>query len=137
MKNLVLLVLCAGLLLFARSHAQPLGIDRYLPLTAAPDNHQALFENEYVLVLDVSIAPGATVPTHLHPWPAVFITLEGAHLIFRNVDGVIVRESKPQLEPASYPIAEWRLPDTQPASVTNVSENTQRALRIEMKFLGP
>jgi hypothetical protein len=104
-------------------------------LRAAPEHHQSLLENEFVLVLDVSIPAGATVPAHLHPWPAVFITLEPAHLVFRNRAGEVVREVEPPTGPFERPKAEWRAADTEPASVTNVGSTDQRALRVELKFL--
>lgn len=112
-------------------------LDAYFPLTAAPEQHKTVFENEFVLVLDVSIPAGVTVPAHLHPWPAVFITLEPAHLIFRNLTGAIVREVQRPAEITATPMVEWRAPDREPASVTNVGTNAMRALRVELKFLAP
>lgn len=107
----------------------------YLPLSAAPDYHKPVFENEFVLVLDVSIPAGATVPAHVHPWPAVFITLKPAHLIFRNLAAEVVRDVKPSLPTTGEPKVEWREPDSEPASVTNVDSTAMRALRIELKLL--
>jgi len=107
----------------------------YFPLKAAPDHHRPVLENEFVLVLDVSIPAGVTVPAHLHPWPAVFITLEPAHLVFRNLAGDIVREIRPPTRVGEKPQVDWRAPDTEPASVTNVGTNELRALRLELKFL--
>lgn len=110
-------------------------LDAYLPLAAAPAHHKPIFENEFVLVLDVSIPPGVTVPPHIHPWPAVFITLQPAHLMFRNLAGEVVREvQQPSGTPVS-PKVEWREPDSEPASVTNVGSVAMRALRVELKFL--
>src|SRR5262245_48009191 len=82
-------------------------LDEYLPLKAAPEHHKALFENEFVLVLDVSIPAGATVPAHLHPWPAVFITLEPAHLIFRSLAAQVVRDVRPGGTPTDTPKVAW------------------------------
>jgi len=107
----------------------------YSPLKAAPDYHKPLLENEFVLVLDVSIPAGATVPAHAHPWPAVFITLQPAHLVFRNLAAKIVREVRPPVEALEQPKVEWREPDSEPASVANVGTTELRALRIELKFL--
>lgn len=112
-------------------------LDDYSPLKAAPEYHKPVFENEFVLVLDVSIPAGATVPAHLHPWPAVFITLEPAHLIFRNLAGDVVRETPGPTGVLDKPKVEWRTPDKEPASVTNVGSNEMRALRVELKFLAP
>jgi hypothetical protein len=35
-------------------------LDKYLPLTAAPEHHRAMIENDAVRVPDVRIAPGDT-----------------------------------------------------------------------------
>ena len=107
----------------------------YYPLKAAPEHHKPLLENEFVLVLDVSIPAGATVPAHLHPWPAVFITLKPGHLLFRNLAGQVVRETRPPSDLSENPHVEWRTPDTEPMVISNVGSSEQRALRIELKFL--
>jgi hypothetical protein len=109
----------------------------YFPLKAAPAQHKTLLENEFVLVLDVSIPAGVTVPAHLHPWPAVFITLQPAHLVFRSLADKVVREIRPPTGAPESPKVEWREPDSEPASVTNVDTTEMRALRVELKFLGP
>jgi len=110
-------------------------LGRYFPIEAAPGFHKPLFENAFVLALDVSIPAGATVPAHVHPWPAVFITLEPAHLVFRNLAGEIVRDVRPVAGAKSEPRVEWREPDAEPASVSNVGTSALHALRIELKFL--
>lgn len=109
----------------------------YSPLVAAPENHKTLLENDYVLVLDVSIPPGTTVPAHLHPWPAVFITLTPAHLVFRDLAGEVIRESRPPIDAPASPQVDWRKPDTEPILISNVDTVEQRALRIELKFASP
>ena len=139
MKRLLLAVLVLGAVAaIGRAATTADDLDAYLPLKAAPDYHKAVFENEFVLVLDVSIPAGATVPAHLHPWPAVFITLEPAHLVFKNLAGEVVREvQRPTEVDEKKPKVEWRTPDKEPASVTNVGTNEMRALRVELKFLKP
>jgi len=137
-KDLVVAVLLLAATFGAsRARAQTEGPIDSLPLKAAPEHHRPLLENDSVLVLDVSIPAGATVPAHLHPWPAVFITLEPAHLVFRNLAGDVVREIRPSAGADGKPKVEWRSPDTEPASVSNVGTNGLRELRIELKFLGP
>ena len=111
-------------------------LDAYLPLRAAPEFHRALLENDAVLVLDVSIPAGATVPAHLHPWPAVFITVQPAHLIFRNLEGKILRDVPAPATAVEQPLVVWRKPGTEPATVTNVDSRAQRAIRVELKLLG-
>lgn len=135
-KRLTLVLLAiVGLAALGRAAAAQDDRAAFFPLAAAPEYHKPVFENEFVLVLDVSIPPGAAVPAHLHPWPAVFITLQPAHLVFRNRAAEIVREIRPESETLESPKVEWREPDAEPASVTNVGKTALRALRIELKFL--
>ena len=134
-RKTLLAVLVLGLAGTIARAATPTGTpDDYFPLKAAPEHHKALFENEFVLVLDVSVPSGVTVPAHRHPWPAVFITLKPSHLVFRNLAGAVVRETRAPMQLAEKPQVEWRKPDTEPISVTNVGDHEQRALRIELKF---
>jgi hypothetical protein len=137
MWKLPVLVLGLGLAAAAvvRASTPPKELAAYLPLEAAPEYHKPVFENEFVLVLDVSIPPGATVPAHAHPWPAVFVTLQPAHLVFRNLAAQVVRDVRPPAARADEVDVAWREPDSEPASVTNVGTTALRALRIELKFL--
>jgi len=135
-RRFLLAVLIFGVVAaIGRASAQKEKLADYFPLKAAPEHHRPILENEFVLVLDVSIPAGTTVPAHLHPWPAVFITLKPAHLVFRNLAGEVVRETRAPIELAENPRVEWREPDTEPILITNVGGSEQRALRIELKFL--
>lgn len=136
MKKPLLIVLALSLIVtIGRASRAKEDLADYFPLKAAPDYHKPIFENEFVLVLDVSIPPGVTVPAHVHPWSAVFITLQPAHLVFRNLAAEVVREVRPATDNPARPRVEWREPDSEPASVTNVDTIEMRALRVEMKLL--
>jgi hypothetical protein len=137
MRRLLFGILVLGAVAaIGRATAQSDELADYYPLRAAPEHHKPLLENEFVLVLDVSIPAGATVPAHLHPWPAVFITLRPGHLLFRNLGGEVVREARLPTDLDESPQVEWRKPDTEPMVISNVGSSEQRALRIELKFLG-
>ncbi len=41
-------------------------------VNAAPKNHKVLFENDHVLLLEVTIQPGETENMHGHKWPSIF-----------------------------------------------------------------
>lgn len=136
MRRLAVVVLGLGIAAaVGRASTQTERLADYFPLKAAPEYHKPVFENEFVLVLDVSIPAGATVPAHVHPWPAVFITFQPADLVFRNQAAEVVRDVRAAVGPADEPKVEWREPDSEPASVTNVGTKALRALRIELKFL--
>ncbi len=135
MTRLLFAILALGAVaVISRAGAQSDDVADYSPLVAAPLHHKPLLENEFVLVLDVSIPAGATVPAHLHPWPAIFITLKPGHLVFRNLAGEVVREVRPPSDLPDSPQVEWRQPDTEPMVISNVGRSEQRALRIELKF---
>jgi predicted metal-dependent enzyme (double-stranded beta helix superfamily) len=42
-------------------------------VVAAPAHHKVLYEDDFIRVLSVSIAPGAVEPPHHHRWPSVFV----------------------------------------------------------------
>ena len=136
MRRLLFAILVLGAVaVIGRASAKGDDFADYYPLVAAPAHHKPLLENHFVLVLDVSIPAGATVPAHLHPWPAVFITLKPGHLVMRNLAGEVVRETRPPIDLPENPQVEWREPDTEPMLISNVGSSEQRALRIELKFL--
>jgi hypothetical protein len=135
-RKILLVILILGVVVsIGRASAKKEELDDYFPLRAAPEQHRPILENQFVLVLDVSIPAGVTVPAHLHPWPAVFITLKPADLVFRNLAGEVVRETRASSGPDEKPLVEWREPDTEPMVITNVGNSEQRALRIELKVL--
>jgi quercetin dioxygenase-like cupin family protein len=49
-------------------------------LTAAPQHHKVLFENDEVRVLEVTVPPGVREPLHAHRYPSVLYYVSAAHL---------------------------------------------------------
>lgn len=127
----VALLLAGGLGGFAL--AEQTSLREYLPLSAAPDHHRAILDNESVRVLDVRIAPGDTVPAHQHDLPSVFITLSSADLVFRNLAGETVRHVRRDRSGDGAPNVEWRDPAPAPRIVSNIDSVELHALRIELK----
>ena len=102
------------------------------PIVAAGDYHSVVLENERVRVLQVEIMPGETVPLHQHEMPSVFVTIEPASLLFRDISGKAIRvvERSAFIE---LPHVEWRETPPAPRSVENVDSVPMRAMRIEFK----
>ena len=119
---------CAGYALAAEDL-----LGKYLPLTAAPDHHRAILENDRVRVLDVRIPPGDTVPAHQHDLPSIFITLSPADLVLRDLSGQTVREVRRSRDVPLEPHVEWRDPAPAPRTVSNIDTVELQALRIELK----
>lgn len=107
-------------------------LKNFEPIIAAGDYHFSVMENDRVRVLRVEIMPGETVPFHQHGMPSVFVTLEPASLLFRDMSGKAIRA----VERSSFtelPHVEWRETPPAPRSVENVDTVPLRALRIEFK----
>ncbi len=97
-------------------------------LAAAPQNHQLLFENDEVRVLEVTVQPGVREPLHAHRYPSVLYYLSAAHM----------KEYSPGLPAVDHPRkpdgAVVFLPIGPPHQMENL-ETTKplRAIRVELK----
>lgn len=101
-------------------------------MTAAPDHHRVLLENEHVRVLDTRLAPGETTPLHAHRWPAVLHVLEWSDFVRIDADGRVLLDSRATgMSPAPGTIL-WGAP-LAPHAVHNVGERELRVLAIEIK----
>ena len=96
-------------------------------VTAAPDNHKILLENEEVRVLEVTIAPHAQEPMHVHRYPAVIYIDSSPHLVEHLQDGQVVdRGQRPK------GTVRW-LPVDQGHFLENVDSLPLHAIRVELK----
>ncbi len=101
-------------------------------MTAAPDHHEILFENDRVRVLDSRVKPGDATPIHTHRWPAVLQILGTSDFVRYDADGKVIfdsRESESVIEPGQ---TVWS-PPLAPHFVKNVGENEIRVISIEVK----
>ena len=105
-------------------------------VTAAPESHRVLLENDSVRVLEVVIRPGEREPAHTHRWPSVMMVTEPARLRYWGADGELRFESPPrrqgQEEAPSEQDADWMGPEGL-HSVENIDDRPFRALRVELK----
>ncbi len=56
-------------------------------VTAAPDNHEIIFENDRVRVLRVTIQPGELEKQHTHKWESVFTITSFPEIIYYDDKG--------------------------------------------------
>jgi mannose-6-phosphate isomerase-like protein (cupin superfamily) len=63
-------------------------------VTAAPNNHKVIFENEDVRVLETTIAAGEVTPLHTHLAPTVMYVLSGSHFIRRDESGATMVDTR-------------------------------------------
>lgn len=101
-------------------------------LTAAPNHHFLLFENERVRVLQVRIGPGETVPVHTHRWPSVMQLESWSDFIRRDGEGKLLFDSRTAPPPPKIPCVVWTEP-LPPHSVENIGGVEVRILSIELK----
>lgn len=101
-------------------------------LIAAPGNHELLFENERVRVLDTRIAPGETTPVHTHRWPGAFYVLSWSHFIRYDDQGNIMLDSR-QVDSLATPPAVLWLGSLPPHTLQNVGDVEIRGISVELK----
>ncbi|HSU25985.1 MAG TPA: hypothetical protein VLI65_08395 [Pyrinomonadaceae bacterium] len=101
-------------------------------MTAAPDHHELLLENDRVRVLDSVVKPGESTPVHTHRWPAVLYIIGTSDFVRKDDAGNVIfdsRESDAKLHPGS---AVWS-GALEPHCVTNVGEGEIRVVSVELK----
>lgn len=64
-------------------------------VTAAPDSHEVLYEDENVRLLSVTIDPGEAEPMHHHRSPSVIMVDSTAHSIYSLPDGTSRETQRP------------------------------------------
>jgi mannose-6-phosphate isomerase-like protein (cupin superfamily) len=100
-------------------------------LIAAPKHHRLLFENEAVRVLDTRVAPGETVPLHMHRWPSSLYIMSWSDFVRREGDGVVVVDSRTGIY-LPEGSAHWS-PPLAPHTLENVGTSELRAISVEVK----
>jgi quercetin dioxygenase-like cupin family protein len=101
-------------------------------MTAAPDHHTVLFENDRVRVLDTRLGPGERTPVHAHEWPAALYVLSWSDFVRCAPDGTVLVDSRTTETRPPSGTALW-LPPLEPHYVTNVGNGDLRIIAIEVK----
>lgn len=101
-------------------------------MTAAPDHHKVLLENDRVRVLDTHVAPGDTTPVHEHAWPAVLHVQSWSDFVRIDRDGKVLLDSRAiGMDPEPGAIL-WGGP-LPPHAVRNVGGRELRIIAVEIK----
>jgi hypothetical protein len=103
-------------------------------MTAAPDYHAVLFENEHVRVLDAHVNPGDTVPVHTHCWPGVLYILGVSEFVRRDPEGNVLLDTRASPSHAPAGSAVWGDVLT-PHTLQNVGDHQLRNITVELKHL--
>jgi hypothetical protein len=111
----------------------------YDAVTAAPDQHNVLFEDEHVRVLEILLPPLSIEPIHIHALPSVIMGetggAGGAKFLYREyrfANGRFVETAQNEVEPTPGYRTVWTGPEG-PHSISNVGPVPVRFTRIEIK----
>lgn len=100
-------------------------------MTAAPDHHSVLFENERVRILDTRVAAGERTPVHAHEWPAALYVLGWSDFLRRDEHGEILVDSRHRDAP-QIGAGLWIEP-LPPHSVENIGSTDLHIIAVEVK----
>ncbi len=102
-------------------------------MTAAPDHHSVLFENDRVRVLDTRLGSGDRTPVHAHEWPAALYVLSWSDFVRCDADDNVLVDSRMSGAPAPAPGAAVWLAPLDPHYVRNVGGSDLHIIAIEVK----
>jgi quercetin dioxygenase-like cupin family protein len=114
------------------SMADPDWPDSLDAVIAAPANHKVLLENDRVRVLDVTVRPGELENVHGHRWPSVLYVMEEGEIRDYDSGGKVIYDTRTDENPMKAPYTIWMEPQA-PHAVENLSNNTLRLIRVELK----
>ncbi len=100
-------------------------------VSAAPQNHLVLFENEELRLLEVIVQPGERESLHHHKWPSVLVVDAFPKIEIYGEDGNrIASRAQGSTEP---PVIMRVPPQLAAHSIHNVGSKPFHAIRIEYK----
>jgi quercetin dioxygenase-like cupin family protein len=101
-------------------------------MTAAPDHHEIILENDLVRVLDTRLGPGERTPIHSHCWPSSLYVMSWSDFLRRDADGNVIVDSRTWQNRPTPGKALWSAPLV-PHSVENIGECELRIIAVELK----
>ena len=101
-------------------------------MTAAPEHHHVLLENDKVRVLDTRVGPGEQTPVHSHQWPAALYVMSWGEFVRFDPDGNVLLDSRTLATTPVVGSAIWS-PPIGPHYVQNVGQTELRIIAIEVK----
>lgn len=119
----------SGIAVTSSDDAWPVALDA---MSAAPDHHTLLLENEHVRVLDSLLKPGESTPVHTHRWPGVQYVIGFSDFVRRDDQGNVLLDTRNTETKPQPGAAMWSAP-LRPHSVTNVGDTEIRVISVEIK----
>ena len=101
-------------------------------LTAAPEHHHLLLENDHVRVIQTLVPVGEMTAVHTHRWPSAQYVMSATSFVRRDGDGTVTFDSRADRRRASSGRGPWSEPFP-PHSVENVGDAALRVVMVEVK----
>ena len=101
-------------------------------MSAAPDHHEVLLENDRVRVLDTRLGPGERTPVHSHQWPAVLYIISWSNFIRYDPEGNVLLDSRSMASSPDAGTSLWSAPLV-PHYVHNIGEQLLHVIALELK----
>jgi hypothetical protein len=76
-------------------------------VSADPDHHRVLFENDRVRVVETIVRVGETTPLHTHVLPTLLYAISGSHFVRRNESGTVMVDTRRHGANWSLPLVQW------------------------------
>ena len=108
------------------------GLEALDAMSASPDHHTVLLENDQVRVLDTRLAPGARTAVHTHRWPAALYVLSWSDFVRYDPDGRVLVDSKAMGMAPAPGEAIWG-PPLVPHYVENTGDRLLHIVAVEVK----
>ena len=146
--NLLIAIVAALLIAISARRALSLTQDEtnfpqgYDAVTAAPDSHRVIFENELVRVLEVTMPPaGKMEPMHHHRWPGFFLDWDtggkSPHIRYHQPGNIVrdIQGTDTPPHPGHWSV-HWMKPEPMHAieTVENYSPSDPPSVRVEIKI---
>lgn len=100
-------------------------------VTAAPDHHEVLFENDRVRVIETVVKVGDTTPVHTHPRTVMYV-VSGDHFIRKDDTGRVMVDTRDEGDDSEMPPIIWS-DGTPPHVIENPGDKDLIVIGVELK----
>jgi mannose-6-phosphate isomerase-like protein (cupin superfamily) len=100
-------------------------------VTAAPDHHRVLFDNDRVRVIETVVKVGDTTPVHTHPRTVMYV-VSGDHFVRKDDSGKVMVDTREEGEDFEMPSVIWS-DGTPPHVIENPGNEDLVVIGVELK----
>lgn len=100
---------------------------------SAPEQHQVVFENERISIVDFRVKPGETVPAHTHRWASINYVLSLSDFLSYDGDGNLKLDSRTGKSDIKKGAAFCLPPYPPPHSVENIGDGEMHGISVQLK----